>query len=594
MQHSAGASRGELACRADRAGQGRGLGNNHGGRQTVTAGRALAWLRGGVIAAFAAAIMAGIFLPVYTDEVGWRFQERAALDGVDKLYTEACGANTLARPAWFMWPARWYSALFNTAFADPFWIRVSGILYALCFGALLLVLVRRIARSTGDRAMLATVGLALMTLANMPLLLVLSRPEQTLVLTAICALVLAFAPLASVGSAGEAPTETPGRTAWVRSGMVLLLASIAFSYHLKGLMLTPLFLACAFFASRGRAAITPRAAAMATLVVFAALAASYWQARLSCPADAILRAEFARNNTTATLGQVRDIPGLIAQVKLMAGQISVFQYVRLAIPEQYPLSMWLPENQIGRAASFHWFLALVAAWAAVLLAGAVCLAAGAWQAARERRLDPRVVLSLVLLGTVLAWSATQNIRNFYEAGWILPLLMLCALLALSALAPEERRVRKGLAGLAAALGIAALISPVLIARLWGPTLSRSLDEAGYASLQPNSVSPFNYGGVRPDIVRAARLCGLPPPEKARALAMDDVTYFHVIRSYLPQHQQGVFGGWKGEQTDSLAYLRSRRSDGVLVSCKSLGPELRKRARRVGDICCMGADDLRAR
>ena len=76
--------------------------------------------------------------------------------------------------------------------------------------------------------------------------------------------------------------------------------------------------------------------------------------------------------------------------------------------------------------------------------------------------------------------------------------------------------------------------------------------------------------------------------------MDDVTYFYVIRSYLPQHQQGVFGGWKGMQDDPLAYLRSRRSDGVLVSCKSLGPALQAKARRVGEICCLGADDLKAR
>ena len=158
-------------------------------------GKSLTWLRNGVVLMFVAAIAAGMFLPVYTDEIGWRFQERAALEGVDKMYSELCGPNTLARPEWFMWPARWYSAVFNTMFADPSWVRLSGIGYALVFGALLLVLVGRIARQPQDRPMLGIVAIGLMCLANMPLILVLSRPEQVLVLTAVTSLILLLTPL---------------------------------------------------------------------------------------------------------------------------------------------------------------------------------------------------------------------------------------------------------------------------------------------------------------------------------------------------------------------------------------------------------------
>ena len=93
-------------------------------------------LRGAVVAVLVLAILAGLFLPIYTDEIGWRFQERAGFDGVDKMFSELCGPNTLARPAFFMWPARLYSALFNSLFPAPIWVRLSGILYALAFGAL--------------------------------------------------------------------------------------------------------------------------------------------------------------------------------------------------------------------------------------------------------------------------------------------------------------------------------------------------------------------------------------------------------------------------------------------------------------------------
>lgn len=43
-------------------------------------------------------ILSGVLLPVYTDETGWRFEERAAIDGgVDIMFNDVCGPNTIAR-----------------------------------------------------------------------------------------------------------------------------------------------------------------------------------------------------------------------------------------------------------------------------------------------------------------------------------------------------------------------------------------------------------------------------------------------------------------------------------------------------------------
>ena len=93
------------------------------------------------IAGLVAGILVASFIPVYTDEIGWRFQERAAFDGVDKLFSDICGANTLAAPPFFMWPARYFSSILNGMFADPAWVRVSGIIYALGIACLLALLV---------------------------------------------------------------------------------------------------------------------------------------------------------------------------------------------------------------------------------------------------------------------------------------------------------------------------------------------------------------------------------------------------------------------------------------------------------------------
>ena len=41
-----------------------------------------------VAGAWGLSLLLGLLVPVYSDEVGWRLQERAGLDGVDKLYSE--------------------------------------------------------------------------------------------------------------------------------------------------------------------------------------------------------------------------------------------------------------------------------------------------------------------------------------------------------------------------------------------------------------------------------------------------------------------------------------------------------------------------
>ena len=271
--------------------------------------RTLDILRKALLALFGAAILAGIFLPVYTDEVGWRLQERAGIDGVDKMFAEACGPNTLARPPFFMMPVRHYSAFFNTMFADPLFVRVSGVLYALAWFAMVLLLVRRIAGDARDRGLLATVGVGLMTLGTMPLLLVWSRPEQPIVLTATAALLVAWSDWRD-----PARTNTAG-IAWGRSAAILALGVIALSYHVKGIFLLPLFLACLFLASRGRAAHAPRLLAGALLAAATAVAARYWTQRLQCPDDPILWAEYARNNVGTALTGVRTLGDLLASGK---------------------------------------------------------------------------------------------------------------------------------------------------------------------------------------------------------------------------------------------------------------------------------------
>lgn len=47
--------------------------------------------------------------------------------------------------------SKYYSAFFNMTFADPFYVRLSGVFYGLLRFGLLLVLIRRISSDRSDR-----------------------------------------------------------------------------------------------------------------------------------------------------------------------------------------------------------------------------------------------------------------------------------------------------------------------------------------------------------------------------------------------------------------------------------------------------------
>ena len=552
----------------------------------VPGARALGWLRNAVGLAFGAALIAGLFVPVYTDEVGWRFQERAAIDGVDKMFSDLCGPNTLARPPFFMMPARLYSAFFNLAFADPLFVRLSGILYALAFLVMVLLLIRRIADSAAERSALSIVAMGLLSLGTLPMLLVWSRPEQVLILVAVAALLIAFADFRSGRRVSTA--QSAGRTAWLRSIAILLLGIVAFSYHLKGMFLAPVLLGCLFFASKGREALAPRLVASALLVVFAGWSATYWMHRLQCPGDPVLAAEYARNNMGAVLSGGLGAGQLLAAAGKLIGNIGVIDYLGLPTPREIPLSYWLERGQIGAPASFRWFLALVALWLVALGAATVGLGAGLWRALRERSLDPRIAMAVLLAGTIAVWSATQLIRNVYEAKFVLPVAMLAIVLALAGARGEGETPSRATKSLAVLLGLAAFASLAGVASIYAPSLARAAEQRGYIAKQPNSVPVFGYAGLESEVLATARLCNIPEPAKARAVMIDDLTYFTYMRSTLPQHRLGVTGLWRGSIADPVAYLKGRGSSGIIVGCHLLPSDLRARARSGdGKFCCLG-------
>ena len=547
-------------------------------------GRAPFWGALLALAALVLALLAGVFLPVYTDEIGWRFQERAGFDGVDKMYSEVCGLATLASPPWFMWPARWYSALFNGLFPEPIWLRLSGVFYALAWLGLALLLLRRLTRNRENRAFIAMIGPGLLALGTLPLVLVWSRPEQPIMLAAAGALLIAFADRATMPR-----PETTTRAAWLRSLGIVALFALAVSYHVKGVFLFPLIAGCLLFASRGKHAHVPRIVAAGLTVATTVSALSYWRARFDCPENEVLATSYARQNLSAELFQIGSLQDGLNLLGALLNNVRLLEYVANIGPQDDPLSHWLQHNQIETQASFYWFLALAAAWSLALLLALIVIVWRGWTDLRARHLDPRIALAVLCLVIAAGWSATQNVRNVYEAKFVLPLLVLAIMLALSAGVPKWLEAARNL--IAAGIALFAVVSPIGIAMIYAPSLAAATQQGGYVEKQPFSVSVFNYGREKQQIEAAARLCGIDTGPASRAVMFDDATYPALIHTRLPQHYLGVIGGWNGKIADPLDYLQSRQSSGALISCRLFEEYLPIDARRVGNYCCLAPQDL---
>lgn len=522
------------------------------------------------------AVLAGLglaaLLPVYSDEVVWRLSERAAIDGFDKLSSDLCGPNTLAVPPWFMLPVRHYSAWFNLRFAAPGWVRASGLIYALVQVALWWRLVGQIGGERARSARALFFGLA--GLGVMPLLLVLSRPEQPLLLCLTLALLIA----GPGWRGGRAQAE---EAVALRSLAIVVLGVIALSYHMKATVLMPALGFAILTCGRGRGTLVVRLVAIAALGALTLAAAHYWVARFSCPDDPAMARNLASQNVSALLAHGR---GVLVAVAALFLNTNFDRYVWILAPAVKPMGGWLPAVA-GPGAQLGWRIGLCLVWGLASVAGIAAAWRGVKAARAERRLAPDLAMALLLLALPLAWGMSQTAKNVYDAGFVLPIWTLGLLLALAHAAPGRSALVRALARvlpLAAALSVAGLML------VYGPALWRAQAPRAELPGQPISVPLRGYGATRTEALTVAAQCGIDPARRQpHALLVDESSYFAFMGGTRPQFHLGVVGVWKGGITDPLAYLRSVGSDGAVLACRNLPPALRTRAHQLGQTCCLG-------
>lgn len=515
-----------------------------------------------LLAAFAAVIVLGQFLPLYVDDILYGIvARRAGYDGwqLNTIYPQ-CGKLAIAPIPLTQMPGRALSWLLYRLVDNPFMLRgISTVVMLACLG-MLYGLTRRLLPAL-PRLFCAAGIVGFSGLGTLPLVMLLGRPEVPMLLALAW---YAMLPLLNV--------RTPAQ-AWILAAATWLVSSWFISSHPKAMLYAPLMLLAAFGLRRGYAG----AALAAGLLPLLHEALVLWPMRINCPDSDAAQLVWQSHGLRPDL-MLQDMAGFV-QSALNNLAASVYYVVSLLFTAQeLGYRKWPPVTEYG---DIHALLniivgavfGLTAALAGML--GVWCgLRRGAWR-------DVRVRMALCLLAAAGAQAALQTSKQFYNTSLIWGSLLMAGCMAASFL--QERHGLR-LARLRPLLGhvwLVALLSQCVLLAAYVP-YAYALHQHDAEELM---IVPGQYAQKKKAAESIAAECGIPLGEEGSHIAVDTYTYLYAKESYQPLRMAYRFHEFDTPEA-MLDFLRNWDSSGMLVSCDLLPEALLPLMKREGSLCCL--------
>jgi hypothetical protein len=496
-----------------------------------------------------------VISPIYGDEFEWkRTTARLFLDGgkLQYFFPECSKGRLLESPiSWY--PLQLVHAAMYADMTNPQILRYWGIVFFLALIAYCTWFVRFHIRP--ESGILATTGaiLAPLSIGVLPFLMVLNRPEQSLllILTLACTLPLVLDKEASSPAKG-----------WLLALLFAMLSCAAVASHIKGIFLLPLMLLCAYLSIRDW---------RPTMVVFALSCFGafqtfkIWSARTDCPESPFLVDVF-RNQSISPydlqLGLWSLLNGVLLDIR------GIKDYWRATGFQQVYQGDWLPAAQSPRMLIETALNACVPILMVVAVVIVVRASAAAVNRAARRRQPPdaATVISACLLVTFIAIAAFQKSKNFYESSLTIPILGLAVLLGLPAYATRQSRL-----ALACLCGLA-VISQIVLAVRFYPHLA-----------------PWRHGlvALASDQQRVRSLvarCGVKIDSTTSRLLMDYTSYTVLWPTREP-YLIGNIDGWWGTGLDMAHVIQDAKISGAVGACRPFIKEHWPSVISDGAFCC---------
>lgn len=523
----------------------------------------------------------GLLVPIYSDEVAIHMSKaRFFLEG-GQLVTllPQCDTSPTTQV-----PLTWYPAaiLYGFVYALPggLGLRLTGIALGLSYLSLLWFWVGKLFQDEKWKNIFRALIIAINGLGVLPLILILARSEQVLVLSIL---------LLCLFSIFWYTAETDSRRLKTLKVLAFLLLVSTFYYtHPKSLFFSPFVVIAAFYIFRKENLYAK--AAIFSVIVFTAYQALQQTKNLNCPGAPIV---------SKILSQVTIDFQLLSTNVLKFFEIGGNNILRslgavvgkLLFASSYQ-SVWLPGLDAPGLAKGVLFLNF--AIGSSLILGAVCLLIMLlFQFARQlvrRQISREIALAMGLLCGLLVHGFVYNANSwhFYTPGLIVPIFTIMFLLVVPTGLTYTKfggRVWYYVSCYAAALSLASIVCLSLL--VFPPLLKAAQENKYIISGQPLSTSIFLEKNQKTDLMALASSCNISA-DSSRRLVLDGTAYFQFKNHREPINVLYIseFGFGADIANKTKAFLNKIDSDGLISRCDYLPEALKGDVIKRGDMCCV--------
>lgn len=508
---------------------------------------------------FIFSLQISVLYPTYSDEFEWKLiSSRFFMDQGRLIYIfPACGNSYLIDTPLSWYPGRVLDSLIYQGSRTNALLRYMGLIQ---YGVLI-VLFWQIAKIQSKLSSIKSFFLVIsfFAIGVLPILLVLNRPEQPLLLY------ISFAIYLSVYQANK-PNVLLSNGAVVTL-VFCLLSNLIITAHPKGIYLLPVVL-ITYRQIVKSFAYFPVLLALSLFTVFQTV--QVWSIRTACAESPWLEALV--RSFTLNPGQLVTDPGRFF-LQIVKNCIRSYTYIEQMLFGAVYQSQWLPSLDSNIMKTYTlWIINTLSVIAIVGIFGVIGFRFIKYKF-NEKFSCNNIVIALIF--SLLVITVMQTAKNFYESALILPLLLLLLLFLIN---PQDEVCRKFVGNVAL---------PVLLVI---GSISSYTRYVLFSDHLPQWKSVSSKEGVSPRRVEdfAEAQCGIST--NASGLVVDRATYAALWKHPRPVFLSGLTG-WYGTGTDYKITLDRMDSDGVVAMCAGLPKELIEMARQDSGVCCVSKPSL---
>ena len=523
----------------------------------------------------------GLLVPIYSDEVAIHMSKaRFFLEG-GRLVTLFPQCDTLPTT---QVPLTWYPAaiLYGFVYALPggLGLRLTGIALGLSYLSLIWFWVGKLFQDAKWKSIFRTLIIAINGLGVLPLILILARSEQVLVLSM---LLLCFF------SISWCTAETDSRRLKTLKVLAFLLLVSTFYYtHPKSLFFSPFVAISAFYIFRKENLYVK--SAIFSAVVFAAYQALQQAKSLDCPHAPLISKALSQVTIDFHLLSTNALKFFeIGGNNILRSLGAVVE--RLLFASSYQ-SAWLPGLDAPEPASGILFLNL-AIEKSLILGVACMLLMLLFQLTRQlvrRQISREIALAVGLLVGLLVHGFVYNVNSwhFYTPGLIIPIFTIMFLLVVPSSLTHTKFGERVWYYVSCYGAVLSLVSIACLSLLVFPPLLKAVQENKYViSGQPLSTSIFLDKNQKTDLLALASSCSISA-DSSRRLVLDGRAYFQFKNQREPINVLYIseFGFGADIANKTKAFLNKIDSDGLISRCDYLPEALNGDVVKRGDMCCV--------